>query len=140
MMTENSSSTMNDSLTPSPGQHSSLPQTLGWIQAFFEFLGMLVTVVGLALVVIGIEDKKPIFILLCALGGICFLAGRGIQQRNRSGYFSALCGTVVLLAGFPLLTVPGIIILLKLIRREVRAEFGWHTGGSVSAHEQDGKG
>lgn len=140
MMTESPSSPASDSLAPSARQHSALQQTLGWIQAFFEFLGMLVTIAGLVLVVTGIEDKKPIFILLCVLGGVCFLAGRGIQQRSRSGYFSALCGTVILLAGFPLLTLPGVIILLKLIRREVRAEFGWHTAGNISAHEQDGEG
>ncbi len=139
-MTESPSSTANDALPRGSRQPSALQQTLGWIQAFFEFLGMLVTIAGLVLVVTGIEDKKPMFILLCVLGGICFLAGRGIQQRNRSGYFSALCGTVVLLAGFPLLTLPGIFILLKLIRREVRTEFGWHTGGNTSAHEQDGEG
>ena len=114
-------------------------KTLGWMQVVFELLGMLITLAALVLVVIGIEDKKPLFMLLCALGGICFLAGSGIRLRNRRGYVAALCGTLALLMGVPLLTMVGAFFLLRLLQPQMRAAFGWQSGGNASLHGQNGE-
>ncbi len=130
---------VDDSDASNKGKDAALQQTFGWMQLFFELMGILFTLAGLILVVRGIEDTKMFFILLCVLGGMYFLAGRGLQQRNHGSYIAVWCGTVALLPGFPLLTVPAIVILLKLLRPDVRAAFGWNTGKNETSCEQNDK-
>ena len=82
MRSENHPVVTHASATDSAVNDWAVQKTLGWMQVVFELLGMLITLAALVLVVIGIEDKKPLFMLLCALGGICFLAGSGIRLET----------------------------------------------------------
>lgn len=94
------------------------------MEFYFALLGILGTIVALGFLVLGISQFRFLFILFCILSAAGFTGRRGIERRDRQGYYYALAGSLLFLIGIPLYTVPGLLILRTLLKGDIMVAFG----------------
>jgi len=85
--------------------------------------GMTATLLALGFLFAGIDKFRLPFLLLviAAIGG--FTGSQGAARRDPRGYTLALTGSLLLLPGVPVFTIPGLVFLIRLLREDVRAAF-----------------
>jgi len=100
----------------------------------FGILGIVATTLALAMLVLGRARFSLPFVVLCVSAIAAFTGNRGVERRDRKGYSLALAGSLFLLPGIPLFTIPGIIFLLRLLKQKYVQAFG--IAGAPDGQEQ----
>ncbi|NPV75708.1 MAG: HEAT repeat domain-containing protein [Anaerolineae bacterium] len=99
-------------------------KSLDQMELGFGILGMIATILALAMLVLGKLNFALPFIVLCISAIAAFTGNRGVERRDRKGYYLALAGSLFLLPGVPLFTIPGLIFLFRLLKQEFMQAFG----------------
>jgi len=99
-------------------------KSLGQMELGFGLLGIVATILALAMLLLGILNFTLPFIVLCVSAIAAFTGNRGIERRDRKGYYLALAGSLFLLPGIPLFTIPGLIFLFRLLKQKFMQAFG----------------
>ncbi|MCC6147894.1 MAG: HEAT repeat domain-containing protein [Anaerolineaceae bacterium] len=89
----------------------------------FGLLGGTATLLALGVLFLGIAAFRLPFILLAIVATAAFIGNRGMERRDRKGYLLAVAGSLFLLPGVPLFTIPGLVFLFHLLRPEFTQAF-----------------
>jgi hypothetical protein len=97
-------------------------KSIGQMRGVFVFFGVLVALGALVYLFSSFNDASYLFlVVLEGAVAFCFLmAFRGLGARNKSGFTYARVSSIILLFGFPILTIFGIIYLNKLGKTEMK--------------------
>ncbi len=96
------------------------------MRGVFVFFGVLAALGALLYLYSSLNDANYLFIaVLEGAVAFCFLmAFRGLGARNKSGFTYARISSVILLLGFPILTIFGVLYLVKLGKMEMKQALG----------------
>jgi len=96
------------------------------MRGVFVFFGVLSALAALLYLFDSMNDAN--YLILAVISGVvafCYLmAFRGLGARNKSGFTYARVSSIILLLGFPILTVFGILYLNKLGKAEMKNALG----------------
>lgn len=99
-------------------------KSLAQMELWFGILGMTATTLALVMLVLGRSKFDLPFIVLCVSAIAAFTGNRGVERRDRKGYYLALAGSLFLLPGIPIFTIPGLIFLFRLFKPQFTQAFG----------------
>lgn len=96
------------------------------MRGVFAFFGALEALATLIYLFSSMDDSSYLFLaVICGAVAYCFfMAFRGLGSRNKSGFTYARISSVILLFGFPVLTIFGILYLNKLGKPEMKQALG----------------
>lgn len=99
-------------------------RTIKQMRGLFVFFGI-VTALSAIVFMLFIEEDGLMPVIVQAVLSVCFWAAViTLGKRSRVGRAWAMVCSIIFLFGFPILTIFGVIYLIKLSRPEMKQAFG----------------
>lgn len=117
---------LKERLESLPATPPEVEKMLNQMELIFGSIGIGMTLLALAMLILGLTQYRIPFILLVVMAAAGFIGNHGVERRGLKGYVLAIAGSLLLLPGVPIFTVPGVLFLIRLLKPEVAKAFEPH--------------